>query len=416
MKKRMLSLVLATFMLLSTAACATGGNAGSDAPDQQSSASASSTQESVSDASEVNNAQNEYSAEGLGGYKIGFFYSPPTDILSKSFRDTLDYCAKLTNCEMEYYDMTEWSAAAMTTAVESLVSNGCDAVIMIWGTSPAVFQYLNDNEIYYVGMTRSLTDEVALVTQDSQYCTGWIGDEGGSEGANYQVGYQLTEALSEQGCKSIAVVSASEGEQLHDERVMGVEAAASALGMEIIANYRGKDRATGFADILASFGDDLDGVVDTTGSDIGVAAIQAAGLSGKLKLAQADPAGDDTQQYLEQGLLTATMAGGGTYISNFYVQLFNALSGADRLFEEGSKIVPPYPGFIVTSAEEWAQADMYTLGDIPGGVLPDEILSLNSICAPGMTVEEREALWRSYISEEYWNINSIQERLSAYLS
>jgi hypothetical protein len=43
-------------------------------------------------------------AKRIGGYKIGFWYSPPTDALSKGFRDVLDYCAKLTNCEMVYYE------------------------------------------------------------------------------------------------------------------------------------------------------------------------------------------------------------------------------------------------------------------------------------------------------------------------
>jgi len=354
------------------------------------------------------------SAEGLGGYKIGFWYMPESDLTSKAFHDTFNYCAELTNCEMVYYDMTAWSSDDVNTAVESLVSSGCDGIINVLGYSASMFEYLNDSEVYYVGLTRSYNDEIAKVTDDSEYCVGWVGDLGGENGTNAQNGYDLTQVLADEGCKKIAIVAGSEGETMNDERVAGVKKCAEDNGMEVIAEYRGGDFVTGYSDILAAYGSELDGIACTGGGDNGVAAIQQAGLSGQIKLVQIDPASEDTEAYMEAGLITATLAGGSAYMYDCYMQLFNALSGADRLFDEGSKIVPQFSGFVVSSAEEWNLAQQYTSGDTPGGLTPNEILAFNSLCYPGLSVEEREAMVESMQAPDYWNIEGIQERVGAY--
>jgi ABC-type sugar transport system substrate-binding protein len=395
MKKRIWSLVLAAGMLFSLAACSQ--------VKKETAASPSAVE------------ARSLVPSGLGGYKIGFWYTPPTDDLSKGVRDVLDFCAELTNCEMVYYDMSDWSAGAQSTAVESLVSLGCDAVIMVTGTSPALFQYLNDSKVYYTGMTRSYTREVALVTDNSEYSTGWLGDDGGVGGANYQSGYMLTELLAKQGCKSIAYFDSSEGEAMGDERSMGIEGAVKDYGMKVVANYRGYDWATGFSDILASFGSQLDGIVFPGGSgDMAIAAIQTAGYIGKIKLAQGNSAGEDTPDYLEKGYLSVTSLGGSTFMAQMYMQLFNALSGADRLFEEGKGFYPMASGFLVTNVKEWDDANVI-MRSIPGGVIPDDILKLNSLCFPGMTVKEREDFMRYYATSDYWNVQALYAKMQEYL-
>jgi ABC-type sugar transport system substrate-binding protein len=395
MKKRIWSLALAATILFSLAGCNQA------------------KKETVASPSAVE--ARSLVPSGLGGYKIGFWYTPPTDDLSKGFRDVLDFCAELTNCEMVYYDMSDWSAGAQSTAVESLVSLGCDAVIMVTGTSPALFQYLNDSKVYYTGMTRSYTREVALVTDNSEYSTGWLGDDGGIGGANYQSGYMLTELLAKQGCKNIAYFDSSEGEAMGDERSLGVEAAAKDYGVRIVANYRGYDWATGFSDILASFGSQLDGIVFPGGAgDMAIAAIQTAGYLGKIKLAQGNSAGEDTPAYLEQGYLSVTSLGGSTFMAQMYMQLFNALSGADRLFEEGKGFYPMAGGFLVTNVKEWDDANTI-MRSIPGGVIPEDILKLNSLCFPGMTMKEREDFMRYYASGDYWNVQALYAKVQEYL-
>lgn len=344
MKKKVLAVLLSiTVMAAGVVGC--GSSQGTSAPSEDVASSeepAESTDvsdetgetkesEQASDASQG----TEVSAmvpEGIGGYKIGFWYSPDSDLLSKEFREALNYVADLTNCEMVYYDVNDWSVETVTAAVESLVSQGCDGIIMIYGSSPAIFQYLNDSEVYYCGYTRSYTDEVAQVTDGSEYCCGWLNE--GAEAGNVAYGYQIGVALANAGCKSIAVNSGPAGTEVHDDRVAGIEKAAAEYGMDIVSSYRGTETATGFSDILATYGNEIDGMAYTMGSDVGVAAIQAAGLSGKVKLAQCDNAGEATEKYLANGLLTATSTGNNVHIIQFYMQIFNALSGADRLFTE----------------------------------------------------------------------------------
>ncbi|MCD7955356.1 MAG: substrate-binding domain-containing protein [Lachnospiraceae bacterium] len=360
-------------------------------------------------------AEESLSADGLGGYKIGFFYLSTADTLSQQFHNALDYCAELTNCEMEYYDMTAWDTEALSTAVETLVSNGCDGIIMVLGSSPSLYEYMESNGVYYVALTRSYTDELALVVDGSEYNCGFVGDLGGESGGNYQSGYDITQVLADEGCTSIAIIGGSEGETMNDERVEGAKAAAEDNGMEVIAEYRGGDFLTGSADILGAYGTDIDGIVVTGGGENVMAAVQSAGLTGQIKVVAVDASGD-TEAYFDAGMLTATYAGGSTYMINCYMQLFNALSGADRLYnDEDPRIVPMFQGFIVKSAEEYAAATTYTDGDYPGGLTPDEILSFCSLTGgEEMTVEEREAMVESYMSSDYWNITDIMARIDAY--
>ncbi|MDO4647906.1 MAG: substrate-binding domain-containing protein [Eubacteriales bacterium] len=361
-------------------------------------------------------APSGLSAEGLGGYKIGFFYMPTSDVLSQQFHNTLDFCASQTNCEMEYYDMTAWDSEAMSAAVETLVSNGCDGVIMVLGSSPALYEYMEKNDVHYVALTRSYTDELAKVVDGSEYNCGFVGDLGGNEGGNFKTGYDIAMVLADEGCKSIALVGGSEGETMNDERIAGMKAAAEESGMEVVAEYRGGDFITGYADILSSYGSELDGIACSGGGDNGVAAIQAAGLTGQIKLVQVDAPSGDTAAYLDAGMLTATYAGASTYMVDAYMQLFNALSGADRLWNEGSRIVPMFNGFIVRTKDEYESAVQYTDGEVAGGLLPDEILSFCSLTGGDeMTVEERQALVESYQSPDYWNIENISARVGAYL-
>lgn len=354
--------------------------------------------------------------EAAGGFKIGFYYAPTSDTLSMSFHKALDYCAELTGCEMEYYDMNAWDSEAISAAVETLVSNGCDGVIMMVGSSPSLFEYMASNSVYYVGMTRQYNEEVAKTVDGDEYNCGFVGDLGGKEGQNFKAGYDLISVLAEEGCTRIALLGGSEGETLNDERIAGMEQAADDNGMEVVSVYRGRDFVTGAADILAAYGTEIDGLASSGSGDSCIAAIQTAGLSGQIKFAQIDQPSGDVGAYMDAGLLSATCVGNNTYIIDMYMQLYNALSGADRLWNETDpRIVPIFQQFVIKSSEEYEAAKKYTDGEIPGGVLPEDIKSLNSLMTPGMSIEEREAQIEELQSAENWNLASISERIGAYL-
>lgn len=405
--KKWIALLLALVMMLGMVACA------ADAPEEAEdpvSKEEKAPEEEAAPAEELAVPEQATDAE-IGGYKIGFFYLPASDGLSAQYHYALDWISNITNCEMAYYDMSTYSAEDMTTAVESLTSVGCDGIIVIAGTAPAMFEHMNDNGVYYVGMSRSHTEEVALVADSSEYCCGWMDES--SSGGNFKMGYGPTAALAEAGCETIAYLCGASGNEMYDDRAAGMEAAAADTGMEILTSYRGADYAAGMADILASYGDQLDGIVANLNGDTGVAAIEAAGYGGKIKYAQVDPPAD-TAAYMESDRLTATNAGNNVFILQMYMQLFNAISGADRLFNEGEKLIPGIPSFTVSSIEDWNMNKKYVLGEIPG-LLPEELLALCSHFTPDTTVEEKEELVQYYCSDEFWNIDAIASRVGSYL-
>lgn len=401
--KKWLSILLAVLMVVSLAACGNTPNA-TDTGDK--------TDETTSNATVSAEPILNDKGEKVGGYKIGFFYLPESDGLSAQFHRALDYCAALTNCEIEYYDMMTFTADEISTAVETLVSVGCDGVMMISGTSPALFEYMNEQGVYYVGLTRSYNEEVANVVDGSEYNCGWLNEAGG---VNFQMGYDLTEVLAKKGCKNIAYLAQAPGSEIGDDRVRGIEAACEDYGINIVTSYRGADYAAGASDILATRGAEMDGFVSNSNGDIGIAAINMAGYTDSIQYAQVDaPSASDTESYFELGNLAATTSGNNVYVVQMFMQLFNAISGADRLFNEGNRIIPMIPSFVVTDAQGWRDSNQYIGGDIPG-LVPDEVLSLNSWYDPDTTVEEKEALMESYTDSEYWNLDSIVARVKAYL-
>jgi ABC-type sugar transport system substrate-binding protein len=356
------------------------------------------------------------SAGNIGGHKIGFWYLPSTDATSLGFHQVLDYCAKVTGNEMVYYDMTDWDASSQMAAVESLTSSGCDAIIMIVGSSPAMFDYMNQNKVYYSCMTRSKSDEVDAVTLSSDYFCGYVGDLGGVGGANYQNGYALCKALADQGCKKIAIATGSEGETMADERVEGIEACAKDNSMEILSTYRGTDLATGSNDIIATYGSELDGFIGS--GDPGLAALQAGGYLGKIKFAAMDNPTDIEGAFKDgyMNALTAGGAGGGMFIYIMFMQLVNALSGADKLYSDGDQIVPSAAAGVVTNLEDYLAINKVTstTGTYPGGVTPNDILALNSVANAGKTKEQLESVVKLYAETDYWSSDNIQKRIDAY--
>ena len=100
--KKWISTLLAVLMVVSLAACSNTPNA-TDTDDKTD----ETTSNAVISAEPILNDKGEE----VGGYKIGFFYLPESDGLSAQFHRALDYCAALTNCEIEYYDMMTFTVS-----------------------------------------------------------------------------------------------------------------------------------------------------------------------------------------------------------------------------------------------------------------------------------------------------------------
>lgn len=354
-------------------------------------------------------AEGSEATEDIGGYKIGFYFLPDSYAVAKQYKNALNWIADLTNCEMVYYDMVSTSTEECITAHESLISQGCDGIIFVSSSGgTGLFNMFDENQVYYVGMTRALTDEVAASTADSEYCAGWADER---DGVSWYDAYAPMSVLAENGCKKVAYVSETPTSDLALERIRGVEDACEEYGMELVTSYEGSDHAAGTADILANYGEELDGIIGLMNGDACIAAIQSAGYGGKIKYAQADPP-NDVASYMEAGLLTSTIAGNNAFIIQMYMQLFNAMSGAERMFTDGDKTFPIHRSILIDSVDAYKLCEEYVLQDSPGWTA-DEALQFNSIYNPEFNVEEYEQIWKDRIEPEYWNIDSIVERIDA---
>lgn len=413
--KKMIAILLAATMLLALAAC---GNTASESSTptsdagESAAASAPSNEELEAAAASVEAVSEKLTADGLGGYKVGTFYLPNVEGYGKAYFDYFDWLCDLTNCEPLHYEMTSFASSDIMAAVETLVSQGADAIIIPIGSSPAMFEYLNSNGVYYTLMTRNYTEEVCAVVMDSDYFCGFIGDLGGESGIEYQKGYSVCEALAAEGCKHIAIIMAGEGETMNDERTLGMQAAAEDYGMEVLTVVRGGDYSTGTSDILASYGDEIDGLC-TASIDASLAALQAADMVGEVKLACVD-APSDPVGFLEAGYCSAFTNEGSGFLALMFMQMYNAMTGADRLFE-AEKIVPQFPGITITSVETFNLINEAN-EKILGCLTPNEILALNSVINPGMSVAEREDMLREWCTPDYWNIPMITARVNAYVA
>lgn len=415
--KKLLALLLALTLVLSLVACAATTTTTPATEDAQTSEPVEAeTETPAEDAAEtelevaVEEVTEKLSAEGLGGYKIGLYYLPNVEGYGKPMFDYFDYLCELTNCEPLHYEMTAFASSDIMAAVETLVSQGADAIVCIIGSSPAMFEYLNENGVYYTLMTRSYTEEVCEVVMNSEYFCGFIGDLGGEGGIEFLKGYGVAEVLANEGCKKIAIVALGEGETMNDERVAGHQAAAADYGMEVLAVYRGSDSTTGTSDILASYGTELDGIC-TCSTDASLSALLAADLVGQIKLVSID-APSEPVEFLEAGYCSAFTSEGAGFLAIMYMQMFNALTGADRLFTE-DQIVPQLPGNVISDIETY-ETLLTAMEQVNGGFTPNEFLAMNSLIAPGMTVAEREEMMRGFCTTEYWNIPMIAARCEAY--
>ena len=343
----------------------------------------------------------------FGGYKIGFYFLPDSYAIAKQYKGALDWIAGLTNCEMVYYDMVTASSEETISAHESLVSQGCDGIIFVGSSGGAnLFEMFNKNGIYYVGMTRALSEDVAAVTTDSEYCAGWADER---SGISWYDAYGPTSVLAANGCKKIAYVSNVPSNEMATERIRGVTDACEEFGMELITSYEGTEHAAGTTDILANYGDELDGLVGCMNGDACIASIQSGGYGGKVKYAQVDPP-NDVVAYMEAGLLTSTIAGNNAFIIQLYMQLLNAMSGAERMFNDGDKTFPIHKSILIDSVEAYQLCEKYVLSGAPGWTA-EEALQFNSLCNPDFDVKTYEELWTERNDPEYWNIYSIAERL-----
>jgi len=308
------------------------------------------------------------------------------------------------NCEMVYYDIMSYDAEEMQGALENLAQQGCDGIIDSLGASVSTMQMLQEKGIYYVGLL-SYTEELFDVCIGNQYFAGFGMDHVGDYSVNYDLGHAVMDELSKQGLSNVAYMGAPPGWDSGDELVRGFDEGIKDNGLNLVTSYLGYDTATGASDIVASFGSELDAIASNGENDPLVAAVINSGYDIKLAI---NGSCTDQAALMESGKIAVVGTGNFAMAAFAFIQLYNAMTGGDKLFEDvGTFTVPKM--IIMTSADELRAYEYCCQGAIPGYSF-EELKLLTSKFNPEASVAEKEALFKQYCSVDYYNIRSLAER------
>jgi len=353
---------------------------------------------------------SETSVEKVVDCKIGFAYAPESDILSGQFHRALNFASKTVGCEMLYYDLAGWDTESIATAYETLVQQGATGIIDVMGMSSSTMAMLNEKGVYYVAGAGNYNDETAAIVKDSQYSVGFAIDSGETT-INFDLGHGMMQKLAESGAKNVAYLGLPPGWAVSDEVTRGAEAGVKDYNLNLITTYLGYDFGTGTSDMIATYGEKIDGIaILGSAGDTVVAAIMASGYQDKIKLVTGDVP-SDAKKLMDDGFLVGVASGNYAQVYFMFMQVYNAVSGGDRLFNTDKKFFP-IPGFLMfTDSEELTLGDKYIFVDNLA-FSADELKALTSTYNPGASVAEKEALFTTYTTPEFFNIQSIAERFS----
>lgn len=201
----------------------------------------------VSDSAEVESedAQNteEPELDMSEKVKMGILVSDATTAEALAFRNYyMDYIQKQYNVELIYSDELK-DAAGETSAIDTLITNNCKAIISFSSFDRAAqLEQCEAAGIYYAVATGTLTEEEYETYKGYEYYVGAIGP---SLDVEFQTGYDMAKHYLDQGKTNFAIFGGAIPyyTEMHVYRAAGMLTAMVELGGEG-ANYKnavGKD-------------------------------------------------------------------------------------------------------------------------------------------------------------------------------
>ena len=297
------------------------------------------------------------------GLKFGFVYLPPSDELSLVFHNQLDKSAAALNCSMVYSELTAYGPNDWLAGNENIIQAGANGIVTAT-LSAGMIDLFNTNKVYWATIC-PIDDSLRAQVMASPYYVGTItADE-------YSEGYHMGQILYDNGCRSVVALGAPAGmAKQHDDRFNGfMKFGEDHKDFVILATSRDMS-PTAFDEILASKGNQIDGVMSTAASASLSASIITAGYEGKIKYVTMGIAGD-VRTDLETGLCVGVATQNNSYIQMGNVLLYNACATKTMLTDLGTPIMPPY-----TWRTTVAELDQFS--NNPPGLSNDE---LKALCA-----------------------------------
>jgi len=318
--------------------------------------------------------------------KIGVSIWSSTDTLGSQCKTVLDEAAQALGVDIQYVDQGHVSEQ-VTASVETLAAAGCQGIIICNSSSAEMTSVINtcNQAKVYVAQFFRVIDKTANPNEyelacSSPYYVGCVHESEVDNGAN------LVRILAEKGSRKIAIQGWQAGDATFLGRWEGYKKGAADWNAAhpndqvtlLEPQYGGTTSDTGraCAEALLNANPDMDALIVAGGGGdplIGaIAAIEAKGLTGKVKVMSTDFLKDLDQQ-LAKGAIAGESGGHFTDPMFAFLMVYNAITGKYPKVENGFyEIIYPY--VYVASSQDYADFAKYFVESPP--YTPDEIRGL----------------------------------------
>lgn len=329
-------------------------------------------------------AEVKDTASDMPSFKFGFVHSSFSDQLGIMYQKYAIYAAKALNSEITFAESGS-DADLRMSSVENMIQIGCNGIIVSTVTEP-MLAACEAAGVYLIQVGNNIVDpDLAAAADANLYFIGSVLVD------NFEVGYNMAEAMYNQGCRNVALLKFTPGAvTTMDDRAKGIEAFIDEHSdMKVATTYSGGANtfAEGAEQILAAY-PDIDGLISVMANTSIASAIYAFGLADQVKYAGVDIQ-EGTDELLEAGTM-AYVAGGAFPNAEICVaMLYNYLTGYE-LWENSLENIRR-PLVELQSVDDYNDYMNYMEGDLPV-YNTEELRTIVGVCNENVTWNDVVAL------------------------
>lgn len=321
--------------------------------------------------------------EDAPSFKLGFIHTSFSDQLGVMYQKYAQYAADQLGCEIIFIEASD--ADARMSALQNMIEMEVQGVIMT-SCSESILQMCADAGVYYIQVGNTISDtDLAAYAQNCEYFIGNCLVD------NYQVGYNMVEALYEQGCRKLAFLEFTPGQATTmDDRARGMqECVDSHEDLDVVTVYTGAPTtfADGAEQVLSAYGSQLDGIASVMASAAIPSAIFTSGYASQIKYAGVDIQ-EGTDELLETGAMSYVAGGAFPNAEICVAMLYNYLTDY-KIWTDDEDVTRPL--IELQNVEDYEHYMKYFEGSLPC-YTGDEIKAIVGIYNEDVTMEDVRAL------------------------
>lgn len=375
MKKKILSVILATAMVFSMAACG-GSDNGDAAANNDADAQQEETQEPAEDAEEPAGESDTAAEVTLDGswpeetVKIGFVGYDQTAEQQIAITNYFDYLSESFNIEVMYSEDLK-DAEGELNFISDCAAAGCKAIVGYYNEAKEQSAITAaDYGMYYWGGFGGDEASVAAAVEGAgeYYLGGYTLGE-----AEYEAGRSMALALAEQGREKVVLCSggAGMGIPMFVDRKQGFmdgveEANSNGANMEVVYEVEGWPGTDAFTAAQTSVMDmDIDAIASTFDVAMWFQLVMESGKADSIKLACIGEVSDTYYDFFNSGLVSVIVYDNEEVIfGNAIPMILNAVTGTKLVDESGNGFLFPVERWTITTPEQYnAIYDLHDAGN-----------------------------------------------------